>query len=117
MPPRTVTFQGEPLSTQHIYGSNGRGGRFLKPEAKAAKEAYMWEAKMQWKVAPYKAISLSASSFFQNRRRRDWDNLNKLTMDALNGIAYDDDSQICEAHVYRAYDAHKPRIEVTVYEA
>ena len=44
----------------------------------------------------------------------DLDNFNKLALDALTGIAYDDDSQIAELTVKRAYDKTKPRIEFTL---
>jgi len=33
----------------------------------------------------------------------DTDNIAKSILDALNGIAYDDDSQIVELHVYKTY--------------
>lgn len=36
----------------------------------------------------------------------DWDNIGKIVADALNGIAYNDDSQIVEAHVYKRYSEH-----------
>jgi Holliday junction resolvase RusA-like endonuclease len=35
-------------------------------------------------------------------------------MDALPGIAFDDDSQIVEAHVRKGYDKERPRVEVTI---
>jgi Holliday junction resolvase RusA-like endonuclease len=39
----------------------------------------------------------------------DWDNLSKLTTDALNGLAWEDDSQILEAHVIKGMDRENPR--------
>ena len=56
-------------------------------------------------------LSVSITFYFATKRRRDLDNMNKLVLDALTGIAYDDDSQIAELHLYRAYDVQKPRIE------
>lgn len=47
----------------------------------------------------------------------DWDNLAKAICDALNGIAYDDDRQIVEAHVYLTKGEGKPRTEVEVSPA
>jgi len=35
------------------------------------------------------------------RRRQDWDNLGKLVCDACNGILWEDDSQIEDAHVVK----------------
>lgn len=37
----------------------------------------------------------------RNTSKPDIDNVLKAVMDALNGIAYDDDSQVCEIHVYK----------------
>jgi Holliday junction resolvase RusA-like endonuclease len=57
---------------------------------------------------------VSIAFYFATKRRRDLDNQNKLILDALTGIAYDDDSQIAELHLYRAYDAKRPRIEISL---
>jgi len=34
-------------------------------------------------------------------KKPDWDNLGKTVADALNGVAYHDDSQVTAAHVYK----------------
>lgn len=52
--------------------------------------------------------------FFATRRRRDLDNQNKLILDALTGIVYEDDSQICDLRLIRGYDKSRPRIELSV---
>lgn len=46
-------------------------------------------------------------------KKPDADNILKVVCDALNGIAYRDDSQIAEALVVKRYDV-QPRIEVTI---
>jgi Holliday junction resolvase RusA-like endonuclease len=46
--------------------------------------------------------------------RQGQDNFNKLSLDALTGIAYEDDSQIAKLTIERGYDKQKPRIAVTV---
>jgi Holliday junction resolvase RusA-like endonuclease len=51
---------------------------------------------------------------FGTMRRADWDNFHKLSCDALNGIAYEDDSQIRQMTVALAYDKANPRIEIAV---
>ena len=59
------------------------------------KEQYGWEAKAQWKGPPLKGdLALRVDLYFGTRRRTDIDNFNKLSLDALTGIIYDDDSQI-----------------------
>jgi Holliday junction resolvase RusA-like endonuclease len=57
---------------------------------------------------------VSITLYFGTKRKADLDNLNKLSLDALTGIAYLDDSQISELHLKRAYDKARPRIEVVL---
>jgi Holliday junction resolvase RusA-like endonuclease len=51
-------------------------------------------------------------------KRPDWDNYAKLVCDALNGLAFADDSEIVEAHVFLYYAAYPdpPRTEVFITE-
>jgi Holliday junction resolvase RusA-like endonuclease len=99
---------------------NGMPGPFptlyMTAEGKALKEAYQWEAKSQWKGKPLEGdIDVSITFYFGTERRADLDNFNKLSLDALTGIAYeDDDSQIAKLHLKRAYDRARPRIEFSV---
>lgn len=48
-------------------------------------------------------------------KKPDYDNMAKSITDALNGIAYRDDSQIVEAHIYKYY-SEEPRTEVIIKE-
>jgi len=57
-------------------------------------------------------VAVSITLYFGTKRRADLDNFNKLSLDALTGIAYLDDSQIAELHVTRSYDKSRPRIEL-----
>lgn len=49
-----------------------------------------------------------------DRRRADWDNLAKAVTDALNGVAWNDDSQIVEAHVRKIVDRANPGVTVGI---
>ena len=51
---------------------------------------------------------------FRPTRRGDLDNTAKALLDALNGIAWVDDSQIVELHMYRGDDKTDPRAEIEV---
>jgi Holliday junction resolvase RusA-like endonuclease len=44
-------------------------------------------------------------------KKPDTDNIAKIVLDSLNGIAYKDDSQIVELHVFKKY-SEEPRVEV-----
>lgn len=115
-----LILTGEPKSTQHIYGLTCRGRfatRYMTTAGKALKEAYQWEAKSQWRKKPLRGdVSLSITLYFGTKRRSDLDNFNKLSLDALTGIVYEDDSQICELVLRRGYDKQNPRIEIEAKE-
>jgi Holliday junction resolvase RusA-like endonuclease len=87
----------------------------MTPEGKALKEQYQWEARSQWKGKPLEGdIEVSITLYFGTKRRADLDNFNKLSLDALTGIAYEDDSQISKLTIARAYDKAFPRIQIAV---
>ena len=46
-------------------------------------------------------------------KRPDFDNLTKSITDALNGLAFEDDNQIVEAHIYKYY-SDEPRAVVKI---
>ena len=48
-------------------------------------------------------------------KKPDLDNVAKIVLDSLNGIAYSDDSQIVKLNVEKHY-SENPRVEVTLYE-
>ncbi len=54
--------------------------------------------------------------WYRGRRSGDLDNRAKVVLDALQGAAYERDSQVVELHMYRHDDANKPRMEVVVRE-
>ena len=104
-----IVLTGNPLSTQNIYLQHGKF-RFMKKEAKARKIQYEWEAFAQWKGKPLSGdFKIEIDLFFGDRRKRDWDNFHKLTMDALTGIVWVDDGQVKEATVRLNYDKANPR--------
>lgn len=49
-------------------------------------------------------------------KRPDGDNILKLCSDALNGLAYDDDSQVVTAIVEKHY-SDEPRVEIMILQA
>lgn len=54
---------------------------------------------------------------YRPRRSGDLDGRLKVLFDALNGVAWGDDSQVCEIHAYRHEDKENPRAEVEVLPA
>ena len=60
--------------------------------------------------------SLMYENVLRPAKKPDWDNIGKIICDALNGVAYRDDSQIVEA-VCRKYYGTFPRVEVRISDA
>lgn len=113
-----IILSGNPLSTGNIYATGFHGGfakRYMKPQGRTMKESYQWQAKSQWKSkVTDKDISISVHLYFGDKRKRDIDNYHKLSLDALTGIVWEDDSQIQEMHIKKGYDKENPRIEIEV---
>jgi len=88
----------------------------MTPAGKKLKEQYQWEARAQWKGKPLVGdIEVSITLYFGTKRKADLDNFNKLSLDALTGIVWEDDSQIADLRVRRAYDKLRPRIEIELH--
>jgi Holliday junction resolvase RusA-like endonuclease len=98
-----------------MYGRAG-GRVYLKPAARAAKEAIGWEARAQYRGDPLRGdLAITVSFFWPDRRKHDHDNA-KVFYDALNGIVWEDDGQITDATVRRRYDPTNPRVELEVLQ-
>ena len=110
--PIRINLHWAPKSTQNAYSANW-SRRFMKKVAKELKRSYEWQAREQYdsyvhKWNWYGIVKL----FFWDRRRRDWDNYHKLSMDSLEWILYADDTQLQEMIVEKHYDKENPRIEL-----
>lgn len=55
------------------------------------------------------------SGVIRPTKKPDIDNVYKVTADALNGLAYNDDSQIVSANIEKHY-SERPRLEVEITE-
>lgn len=58
---------------------------------------------------------LMREGYIRHTSKPDWDNIGKIVSDALNKIAYDDDSSIVTASVEKYY-SDNPRLEVDIAE-
>lgn len=84
-----------------------------------AKEGRTYAAKVRASVAELGLqpadgpLSVTVTAF-RPQKRGDLDNVLKAALDALNGVAWTDDSQVVELHAWRKDDKHNPRLEVHV---
>lgn len=88
---------------------------YMTAEGKVIKTYYQKQARSQWKGKPRKDwLELWVTLYFGTKRKVDLDNFNKLSLDALTGVVYEDDSQIHSLHIQRSYDKKVPRIEIEI---
>ncbi len=62
------------------------------------------------------AVAVTLAVYFPSKAG-DLDNRAKKILDCLQGVAYANDKQVTELHMFRHVDKHNPRVEVTVSEA
>lgn len=86
-----------PTSTNKLYSRTRHGVR-LSDEARAYKEYASLMARNQWDGEPLKG-DIKVTYWFHGSKM-DFDNPLKLLNDSCNGIIWEDDKQIIEAHIY-----------------
>jgi crossover junction endodeoxyribonuclease RusA len=101
-----------PPSANTIW-RNYRGVTVTSQEAQAYKNTVGWLAREAGVVMLAGDVVFSVD-IFRPRQVGDLDNRLKLLLDSLNGVAWNDDSQIVEIHARRFDDKRNPRVEVTV---
>lgn len=99
--PVRLSVPGQPVPKARPRVYNGHG---ITPAKTKAAEARI-KAEYLKKYAGCKPfdqeIIMHVAFYMSDRRRVDYDNLAKLVTDALNGVAYVDDSQIMESIIYK----------------
>lgn len=107
-----------PVSTNTIYKfvCNGRYPRmYMEEYGHQLKQFYQIEAKNQWCHKIIKDdVEVKIKLYFKDKRRRDIDNYNKLLLDSLTGICWQDDKQIRKMEIEKFIDKVNPRIEIEV---
>ena len=115
-----ITLLGEPKSTSHIYLYTCRGkfaSMYMSQKGKEIKESYKWQAFNQWKSKPLIGnLKIRVTAYFGTKRKCDIDNFNKLVLDSLTGIVWEDDSQIYEMTITKDYDKDNPRVEIAIVQ-
>jgi crossover junction endodeoxyribonuclease RusA len=108
----TITLPYPPSANEY-WRSVGRGQVLLSAKARAYKEKI--EADLAWLGAP-RIIggAILYLDLFRPQCSGDLDNYLKVTIDALKGIAFEDDKHIAEIHARRFEDKERPRVEVRI---
>lgn len=112
---------GLPVPKQRARTFLSKGGKVLSrtpPETRSYERlvgmhAGVAAARARWEPRPGPHV-LHVAVVWPDRRRRDLDNLVKSIADALNGVAWDDDSSVVELHAVSSVNAHNPGVIVRV---
>lgn len=87
----------------------------MKADAKKLKAKYVEQINQQyWGDLIEEDVSIVIDLFFGDKRKRDWDNYHKLSMDSLEDTVLVNDVQIQRAEVAKYYDKENPRIELYI---
>ena len=111
------TVQGVPVPKQSYRAV--KGGGYLYPRVVAWEQLVSTFARQAMAGRPPLTGDLVMTIVFvlPDHHRRDLDNLSKAICDSLNGIVFDDDSQIVDLHLTKRVDKQVPGIVVTVETA
>lgn len=123
MNPTTIVIDGEPHSWKRAGRS--RFGSYVTADEADARSRIVWEYKAQGgpfidegpvfiSIVAVTALPKSARKsvkeavrdgqrVYAPKMRKDWDNIAKTIGDALKGVAFRDDAQICDGHVLKVY--------------
>ncbi len=128
------TIDGKPMAWQRARVNHATGAFFETSKQSSFKTLVVMAARVAGVKISVAPICLTLTFYFSRPKkycskkysqmrlvmpkRPDMDNCLKMIGDALNGIAWADDSQICETHVRKFY--HEiglgPRTDVTISE-
>ena len=107
------SVEGQPLSKSNNL-TFGKGRAFIPAKYKAYEKRIQEAAKTCFTCEPIVGpVKMTIQLWFKDKRIRDCQNYPKSICDALNGICYNDDSQIVELYVTKLM-RDEPGLDVTI---
>lgn len=103
-----------PPSVNH-YLAHTRHGMYRTKAANDYKEIVGWILH-DLEIDPLETPLSVTIYAYRPRKAGDIDGILKVSLDAMNKLAYVDDKQIVELHVFRRDDKHNPRLEISILE-
>jgi len=106
-----------PTKPKEAARRDPRSGRWFKPQStreymRTVRQSALAARPAGWPMDARYRVTLDI--YFQDRRRRDVDNVSKAVHDACTGALWGDDSQVHSATQNKHLDRESPRLEVTV---
>ncbi len=96
-----------------------KGGGYLYPRVVAWEQLISAYARqvMGGRSPLFGNLAMTILFVLPDHRKRDLDNLSKAVCDSLNGIVFEDDSQIVDLHLTKRVSKQAPGIFVTIENA
>lgn len=94
-------------------------GAYVTPRARQYKSDAGWKAKAAGVRMAERGIPVGLEiDLYQteNSHSLDADNILKVILDALNGIAWEDDKQVADIHIHKHEVKRGPRVEIEIFE-
>lgn len=113
-----ATFRVDGQPVPKARARVGVRGSFTPVRTRNAEEAVAWAFKAAAKghvPNPAARYGIRLIAVQTDRRRRDLDNVLKLVMDGLNGVAWVDDQQVASIHARKVLSTSDPHVQVTVF--
>ena len=104
---------GNPVPKQSFRKT--KTGGYTDPRVTAWQEAIGWKAKAEGVQLLTGNVKVNLLFLLKDRRRRDSDNLSKAVLDALNGIAWVDDTQVTDLHILKSLSS-TPGVAIEIWE-
>lgn len=115
------SVDGEPVPKQsfRIARQDGRVHGFAAPRVREWQTAVAWQARvaMQDRNMFCTAVMVDLHFRLGNKRRVDLDNLSKAILDALNGVAWKDDSCVMDLHLRKTASSDNPGVSIEIRAA
>lgn len=112
-----------PPSVNHSHINVRHGRRLMRIRSEATRQflveaawlARKWSLETRWMVPkPSEKVIVRLWVFWPDKRRRDTDNIWKLTLDSMTGILWADDRQALPRVMDFSVDRENPRVEIEV---
>lgn len=117
----TIVIDGEPMGKErprftrqgHTYTPE-KTRKYEREVIKAWNNREKFSGALYVKIEAFMKISQRCKTL-RPTKKPDIDNIAKIIMDGLNKVAWDDDKQVVDLRVIKAW-SNEPRVEVTIKE-
>lgn len=113
-PDRIELVLPQPPSANRNWRTSRTGVTYLSAESKDYKAEVETIFRRAGICGPFHGDVTMCVKWYRKIRRGDLGNRLKVLEDALNGLAYLDDSQIAGIHAFRYDDPSNPRVEIVI---